>query len=505
MKPVMLIIMDGFGIGKNVDTNAAYVANTPVLDSLYEKYPHAKLEASGLNVGLPDGQMGNSEVGHLNIGAGRIVYQNLTRITKSIEDGDFFENKVFLEAIKNVKDNNSALHLMGLVSHGGVHSHINHLLALVELAKRENVKDVYIHVILDGRDVAPDTGIKDIEELSNKLAEIGVGKIVSVSGRYYAMDRDKRWDRTEKAYDAYTLGIAEKYESAGDLIKANYDREIFDEFVIPGVICEDNKVTGTINDNDSLIFFNFRPDRARQIVRAFADPDFSGFDRKKKVNIFIATMTEYDKTISNTHVAFEEIIPEDTLGEILSRNGKKQLRIAETEKYAHVTFFFNGGREEQFVGEDRILVPSPKVATYDLKPEMSAFEVKDKVIEAIKKDKYDTIILNFANPDMVGHTGVIPAAVKAVETVDRCLGEILDVLLAENGVAIITADHGNCELMRDEEGHIVTSHSTNPVPVILAGAGNVELHDGRLCDISPTILKLMGLKQPELMTGKSLF
>lgn len=505
MKPIMLIIMDGFGIGKKVDTNAAYIAKTPVLDRLKETVPYAKLEASGLAVGLPEGQMGNSEVGHLNIGAGRVVYQNLTRISKAIDDESFYKNKVFLDAIENVKKKNSALHLMGLVSKGGVHSHMKHLLALVEMAKREGLNDVYIHVILDGRDVPPDIGVKDVAELSEKLKEIGIGKIASVSGRYYAMDRDKRWDRTEKAYDVYTLGEGENYEDVEELIKANYDKKVFDEFVIPGAITENGEAIGKIEDNDSLIFFNFRPDRARQIIRAFADPDFDGFERKKKVKIFIATMTEYDKTIPNTYVAFGEHIPENTLGEILAANHKKQLRIAETEKYAHVTFFFNGGREDEFDGEDRILIHSPKVATYDLQPEMSAFEVKDKVVEAIKSEKYDNIILNFANTDMVGHTGIIPAAVNAVETVDTCLGEILEELDRVGGCALITADHGNCELMRDDEGNVVTSHSTNPVPVFLFNAGDVKLHDGKLCDIAPTILKLEGIKQPEQMTGQALF
>ena len=504
MKPIMLIILDGFGIGKEENTNSAYIANTPVIDNLYKTVPHSKLEASGLAVGLPEGQMGNSEVGHLNIGAGRVIYQNLTRITESIKDESFYNNKVFLEAIENAKKNNSALHLMGLVSHGGVHSHIDHLIALLKLAKKEGLKEVYVHVILDGRDVAPNIGIKDVEELQDKMKEIGVGKVASVSGRYYAMDRDKRWERTKKAYDAYTLGYGEKFENPIDLIKSNYDKKVFDEFVIPGVITKNNEAIGKIKDNDSLIFFNFRPDRARQIVRALADPKFDGFKRNVFPKLYIGTMTEYDKTIPNTNVAFEEIIPVNTLGEVLANNGKKQLRIAETEKYAHVTFFFNGGREEQFDGEDRVLVPSPKVATYDLQPEMSAYEVTENVVERIKSKKYDCIILNFANPDMVGHTGVIEAAKKAVETVDTCLGDILKALDEVGGAALITADHGNCELMRTENGDIITSHSTNPVPLFLYGAGNVNLKNGRLCDLSPTILKLLNIEKPKEMTGESL-
>ncbi len=504
MKPIMLIILDGFGIGKNEDTNAAYIANTPTIDNLYKNVATATLEASGLAVGLPEGQMGNSEVGHLNIGAGRVVYQNLTRISKAVEDESIYSNKVFLEAVENAKKNNSALHLMGLVSHGGVHSHIDHLVALLKLAKKENLEKVYIHAILDGRDVPPNIGIKDLKELQDKINEIGIGKIASVSGRYYAMDRDKRWERTEKAYDAYTIGEAEKYSNVEDLIKSNYDRDIFDEFVLPGVITENDEAIGKINENDSLIFFNFRPDRARQIVRAFTDPSFDGFQRKKQVKVYMATMTEYDKTIPNTNVAFGEIIPENTLGEVLAKNNKKQLRIAETEKYAHVTFFFNGGREEKFDGEDRVLIPSPKVATYDLQPEMSAEEVTENVVERIESEKYDVIILNFANPDMVGHTGVIPAAKKAVETVDTCLGKILKSLDKVGGAALITADHGNCELMRDEEGNVVTSHSTNKVPLFLYGAKDKNLKDGKLCDLSPTILKLLDIEQPEEMTGKSL-
>ncbi|RVU55149.1 2,3-bisphosphoglycerate-independent phosphoglycerate mutase [Anaerosphaera multitolerans] len=504
MKPVMLIILDGFGIGKEYEGNAVYLAKTPVIDSLKKNFPHSRLEASGLAVGLPEGQMGNSEVGHLNIGAGRVVYQDLTRISKSIEEGGFYKNEHFLKAIENCKQNDSSLHLMGLVSKGGVHSHMDHLIALVNLAKNNGLKKVYIHAILDGRDVPPNIGAEDLLELEEKLNEIGIGEIATVSGRYYAMDRDKRWDRTKLAYDNYTLGSGEKYNRVKDLIKSNYDKAIYDEFVIPGTIEKEGKPVALIEDNDSLIFFNFRPDRARQIVRALADENFDGFKREVFRNLYIVTMTQYDKTIPNIDVAYDETIPENTLGEVLANNNKKQLRIAETEKYAHVTFFFNGGREEPFEGEDRVLIPSPKVATYDLKPEMSAFEVTENVLERLEMKKYDCIILNFANPDMVGHTGSIPAAVKAIETVDECLGRILEKLEEVGGAAIITADHGNSETMLTDDNKPVTSHTTNLVPLYLVGVGDVKLREGKLSDLSPTILKLLDIDQPEEMTGKSL-
>ncbi|SHH63886.1 phosphoglycerate mutase [Anaerosphaera aminiphila DSM 21120] len=504
MKPVMLIILDGLGLGKEYKGNAVYLAKKPVIDSLRENCPNTTLKASGLAVGLPEGQMGNSEVGHLNIGAGRVIYQDLTRISKSIEDGSFYKNEHFLNSIENCKKNGSALHLMGLVSKGGVHSHMNHLLALVKLAKDNNLERVYIHAILDGRDVPPNIGLEDIRELEENLKEIGLGKIATVSGRYYAMDRDNRWERTKLAYDTYTLGNGENFSSAEELIKSNYEKNIFDEFVVPGSILENEKPIATIEDNDSLIFFNFRPDRARQIVRALADENFSGFKREVFRKIDITTMTQYDRTIPNVHIAFSETIPQNTLGEVLAKNGKRQLRIAETEKYAHVTFFFNGGREEPFEGEDRVLVPSPKVATYDLKPEMSAEEVTENVLERLDMKKYDCIILNFANPDMVGHTGSIPAAVKAIETVDSCLGKILDKLKEVGGAALVTADHGNSEVMLTDDNKPVTSHTTNLVPLYLFGVEDVELEEGRLCDLSPTILQLLNIEQPEEMTGKSL-
>ena len=408
-KPVMLIILDGWGIGKEYNGNAIYLANTPNFDRLISQYPNTKLEASGLSVGLPEGQMGNSEVGHLNIGAGRIIYQELTNITKSIEEGSFFKKEEFLEAINNAKKNNSKLHIMGLVSDGGVHSHNTHLYGLLKLCKREDFQDVYIHAFLDGRDVPPTAGKKDLIELEEKIEEIGVGEIATVSGRYYAMDRDKRWERTELAYDALVLGKGKEDISAVEAVEKSYNENITDEFMIPTVITKDDKPIATIDSGDSIIFFNFRPDRARQITRAIVDEEFEGFERKKKVDTYFVTMTEYDKTIENVHIAFKPHKPENTLGEYISNLGKNQLRIAETEKYAHVTFFFNGGREEPYENEDRVLIPSPKVATYDLKPEMSAIEVKDEVLNRLNMDKYDLIILNFANTDMVGHTGNLEA------------------------------------------------------------------------------------------------
>ncbi|WP_138159954.1 2,3-bisphosphoglycerate-independent phosphoglycerate mutase [Peptoniphilus catoniae] len=503
MKPVMLIILDGFGLGKDYEGNAVKLAKKETIDRLYKTCPYSQLLTSGEAVGLPEGQMGNSEVGHLNIGSGRVVYQDLSRISNSIKNGSFFENKVLKDTMKNALDKKSALHLMGLLSKGGVHSHMDHLVALVKMAKKEGLKDVYIHGILDGRDVAPDSGLNDIKEFEEKLADIGIGKIVTLSGRYYAMDRDKRWDRTKLYYDDVTESKGESYESAEDLIIANYERKIFDEFVVPGYIKEDGKEPVRIKEDDSLIFFNFRPDRARQIVRAFQDENFEGFKRDR-IRVYMTTLTEYDTTIPHTHIAFEEIRPEKTLGEILAREGKRQLRIAETEKYAHVTFFFNGGRETPYKGEDRVLVPSPKVATYDLKPEMSAYEVTDELIKKLDERVYDCIILNFANTDMVGHTGSLEAAVKAVEAVDKCLNRILNKLDQVGGGAIITADHGNCEEMIAEDGSPVTSHTTNPVPVFLYGGKGYKISQGALCDIAPTILELLAIEKPVEMTGKSL-
>lgn len=503
-KPVMLIILDGWGIGKEYEGNAIYLANTPNYDRLIMDYPNTKLEASGLAVGLPEGQMGNSEVGHLNIGSGRIVYQELTNISKSIEEGNFFNKEEFLQAIENAKKNDSKLHIMGLVSDGGVHSHNTHLYGLLELCKRHGLEEVYIHAFLDGRDVPPTIGKQHLQELEDKIDEIGVGHIATVSGRYYAMDRDNRWERTKLAYDAMVLGRGKMNSSPVEAVQKSYDEGINDEFVVPIVITKNNKPIATIDSGDSIIFFNFRPDRARQITRAIVDEEFNGFEREKKVDTFFVTMTEYDKTIENVYVAFKPEKPKNTLGEYISSLGLNQLRIAETEKYAHVTFFFNGGREEPYENEDRVLIPSPKVATYDLKPEMSAIEVKDEVLNRLNMDKYHLIVLNFANPDMVGHTGVVEAAIKAVETVDACLGEIIDLLIKKEGKALITADHGNAEMLIDErDGSTITSHTTNKVPLIMVGEDG-KLKEGILADLAPTLLDMMGLEKPKEMTGESL-
>lgn len=505
-QPVMLMILDGFGIGKKYPGNAVELAQKPNYDRLKKQYPYTTIKASGLSVGLPEGQMGNSEVGHLNIGSGRIVYQELTRITKEIQEGAFFNKKEFLDAIDNAKKHNSAIHLIGLVSDGGVHSHNTHLYALLQLMKRHNFDNVFVHVILDGRDVPPSIGSSQVQELLDMMDEIGVGKIATISGRYYTMDRDNRWERVVLAYDALLLGQGQLYENPIDAIEESYKRGVNDEFVLPTVITEDGRPVKVIEDNDSIIFFNFRPDRARQITRALVDEDFNGFVRKKKVKTYYVTMTEYDKTIKNVHVAYTNDPLVNTLGEYVSSLGKTQLRIAETEKYAHVTFFFNGGRELPFENEDRALIPSPKVATYDLKPEMSASGVKDEVLKRIRSDKYDLIILNFANPDMVGHTGVIPAAVKAIETVDTCMGEVVELMEEINGKLIITADHGNAERMLDENtGAVVTAHTSNEVPLIMVGQGQVDLRDGGiLADIGPTLLQMMGLPKAKEMEGNSL-
>lgn len=500
MKPVLLMILDGFGLYKDYPGNAISLAKTENLDKLYETCPHTEIYASEKWVGLPMGQMGNSEVGHLNIGAGRVVFQDLTRIGNEIDNGNFYHNQMFLKAVENAKKNDSSLHLMGLVSKGGVHSHFKHLLALIDLAKKEGLKKVYIHVITDGRDVSPDASLEDVKELEDYLKKVGVGKIADISGRYYAMDRDKRWERIKKYFDLVTEKYDNSNPNALDAIKSSYDNGVTDEFIKPVEIdCE-----GKIKDGDSLIFFNFRPDRARQIVRALVDENFDGFPRKEK-NIFLVTMTQYDDTIPHTNIAYPENRPTNTLGEILEKNHLRQLRIAETEKYAHVTFFFNGGREVMFKGEDRILVQSPKVATYDLKPEMSAPEITENLIEKLRENIYDCIILNFANPDMVGHTGVIPAAIKAVETVDNCIGKILKEIKKLGGALLITADHGNCDMMLTKDNKPITSHTTNKVPFILYGVENVKLRsEGALCDIAPTILELLNIKQPKEMTGKSL-
>lgn len=505
-KLTMLMILDGFGENLNNEGNAVNLAKKPNIDKLRKICPVSHIDASGAAVGLPDGQMGNSEVGHTNIGAGRIVYQKLTKITKSIEDGDFFSIPEFTEAIENVKKNNSKLHIMGLLSDGGVHSHQRHLYGLLELAKRKGLdNNVFIHAFMDGRDTLPASGEGYIQELQEKMKEKGVGKIATLSGRYYAMDRDKRWDRVEKAYNALVKGEGVLAKDPIQAIEESYQQEIFDEFVVPTVITDANdQPLAKIESGDSVIFFNFRPDRARQLTRAIVDDKFDGF-KTDKLDIDFVCMTEYDDTMPNVKIAFKPEELTNTFGEVVSKLGKKQLRIAETEKYAHVTFFFNGGREEPYPGEDRILVNSPKVATYDLQPEMSAYEVTEKVVEAINSEKYDTIILNFANTDMVGHTGNIDAAIKAVEAVDKCVGEIVEAVQKQNGVLLITADHGNAEQMIDyQTGEPLTSHTTNLVPLILVGMENVELKDGRLCDLTPTMLDIMEEQKPKEMTGESL-
>lgn len=504
-KTTMLMILDGFGINDNENGNAIKNANTPNIDKLMKTCPTTEIYTSGLNVGLPEGQMGNSEVGHTNIGAGRIVYQELTRITKSIEDGDFFSIQEFIEAIENCKKNNSKLHIMGLLSDGGVHSHMRHLFGLLELAKRKDFEEVYVHCFLDGRDTPPASAEGYIMKLEEKMKEKGVGKIASISGRFYSMDRDKRWNRIQKAYDAMVNGIGEKATSAITAIESSYQKEIFDEFVEPTVLCNGDNPVATISKNDSVIFFNFRPDRAREITRVLVDKDFSDFETKKDLDLFFVCMTQYDETMPNVKVAFKPTKLINTFGEYISNKGLTQLRIAETEKYAHVTFFFNGGNEKQYEGEDRILIPSPKVETYDLKPEMSAPEVTEKVVEAIKSKKYDSIILNYANPDMVGHTGNLEAAVKAIETIDSCVGEVVEAMKENGGVILITADHGNSEQMIDyTTGEPHTAHTTNPVPLILVGMEDSKLKSGRLADLAPTMLDIMGLEKPEEMSGESI-
>lgn len=506
-KPTVLMILDGFGLNQNPKANAVAEAKKPNIDALMKECPFVEGQASGLAVGLPDGQMGNSEVGHLNMGAGRIVYQELTRITKEIEDGDFFKNEALLKGMANVKTNGSALHLYGLLSDGGVHSHNTHLYGLLEMAKREGIEKVYVHCFLDGRDTAPTSGKGFIEELEAKMKEIGVGEIASICGRYYVMDRDNRWDRVEKAYRALTEGEGEKAESAVAAITASYEKDVTDEFVVPTVIEKDGKPAATINDKDTIIFFNFRPDRAREITRTFCADDFEGFDRGARKDVTYICFTEYDVTIPSKEIAFHKVELTNTFGQFLADNGLKQARIAETEKYAHVTFFFNGGVEEPNPGEDRILVNSPKVATYDLKPEMSAYEVCDKLVEAIKSDKYDVIIINFANPDMVGHTGVEAAAIAAVEAVDECVGKAVAALKEVGGQMFLCADHGNAEQLVDyETGAPFTAHTINPVPFILINADPAYIlrEGGCLADIAPTLIELMGMTQPAEMTGKSL-
>ena len=498
-KPTVLMILDGYGLNDKKEGNAVYLAKTPVMDKLMAEYPFVKGNASGLAVGLPDGQMGNSEVGHMNMGAGRIVYQELTRITKEIQDGDFFKNEALLAAMKNAKENNSAVHFMGLLSDGGVHSHNTHLYGLLEMAKREGVEKVYVHCFLDGRDTPPASGKEFVEALEAEMKKIGVGEIATVSGRYYAMDRDNRWDRVELAYNALTTGEGVKGTDAPAAVQASYDNDKTDEFVLPTVIEKDGQPTGVVSDKDSVVFFNFRPDRAREITRAFCDDDFQGFERKARPQVTFVCFTDYDDTIQNKQVAFHKVQLHNTFGEYLAAHNMTQARIAETEKYAHVTFFFNGGVEEPNKGEDRILVKSP--------PEMSAPQVCGKLVDAIKSDKYDVIVINFANPDMVGHTGVQEAAIKAVETVDECVGKAVEALKEVDGQMFICADHGNAEQLIDyETGAPWTAHTTNPVPFILVNADPKYTlrENGCLADIVPTLIQLMGMEQPAEMTGKSL-
>lgn len=500
--PVALLIMDGFGINQSDYGNAIKAANTPNLDRYFAECPNNIIGASGLDVGLPDGQMGNSEVGHTNMGAGRIVYQQLVKITKSIQDGDFFENPALKAAMEHAKENGTALHLMGLLSPGGVHSHMTHMYGLVEMAKRFGLEKVYIHAYLDGRDVPPSSAAEYMEEAVAELKKIGLGKIGVISGRFYAMDRDNAWDRVEKAYAALVYGEGVQEDDPVQAIKNSYANGVTDEFMLPTVVAKDAKIAA----GDSVVFFNFRPDRARQITRAFVDPDFKGFARKNGCfPVHFVCMAQYDATMPNVSVAFP---PEEltmTLGEVLSKAGKTQLRIAETQKYAHVTFFFNGGEEKTFDGEERILIKSPDVETFDLKPDMSAYEVTEAVLKEIAADKFDAIILNYANCDMVGHTGVFDAAVKAVEAVDDCIGQVTEAILAKSGKVIITADHGNADKMMEDDGSPFTAHTTNPVPVIVVGSGAKQIRSGGvLADLAPTMLQMMGIPQPKEMTGKTL-
>ncbi|MDE6592047.1 MAG: 2,3-bisphosphoglycerate-independent phosphoglycerate mutase [Oscillospiraceae bacterium] len=500
-KPMALIIMDGFGINNDSYGNAIAAASKPNLDRYFKEYPNTTIGASGLDVGLPDGQMGNSEVGHTNIGAGRIVYQMLVKISKDIKDGVFFENPALMKAMENCKAKGSALHLMGLLSPGGVHSHQEHMYGLLDMAKKNGIDKVYVHAFLDGRDVPPSSAAEYMEEAVSEMKKIGLGKVATVAGRYYAMDRDNAWDRVEKAYDAMVMGEGVQETDPVEAIKKSYANGVTDEFMLPAVVDKD----GMVKEGDSVVFFNFRPDRARQITRAFVDPDFSGFERKKGYfPVTFICMAQYDAAMPNVLVAYPPEQLTMTYGEYMAKCGKTQLRIAETQKYAHVTFFFNGGEEKQFEGEDRILIQSPDVPTFDLKPEMSAYEVTDAVLKAIESDKYDTIILNYANCDMVGHTGIFDAAKAAVEAVDTCVGKMVDAVLAKGGAAIITADHGNADKLLEADGTPFTAHTTNPVPVIVAGYDCKLREGGVLADLCPTMLEIMGLPQPEEMTGKSL-
>ena len=501
-----LMILDGFGESAETKGNAIKIAGVPNITALREKYPCTTIGSSGMFVGLPDGQMGNSEVGHLNMGAGRVVYQELTRITKDIKDGDFFKKQEFIEAMDNAKNNGKKLHTFGLISDGGVHSHIEHLYAVLKMAKQRGLEQVFIHCFMDGRDVPPDSGKGYIIMLEEKMKQLGIGKIATVMGRYYGMDRDNRFERVKKAYDAMVYGQGVTAQSAEQAMQQSYDKKEFDEFVMPTVILENAEPVAKIEKGDSCIFFNFRPDRAREITKALAEPDFDGFERGN-LDLDYVCMTQYDATFKNVKVAYKPQSLENTLGEYLAKNGLKQFRIAETEKYAHVTFFFNGGVEKPNEGEDRYLIPSPKVATYDLQPQMSAYEVADKAVEQIESGNYDVMILNFANPDMVGHTGILDAAVAAVTVVDECVEKVIGAIQKIGGEAIITADHGNAEKMLDDDGKPFTAHTTGRVPLILVSERykNAKLRDdGKLADVAPTLLELIGLKEPPQMTGRSL-
>lgn len=505
-KLAALIILDGFGLREEEQGNAVAQAKKPNFDRYWHAYPHNELHVSGESVGLPDGQMGNSEVGHLNIGAGRIVYQSLTRINQSIRTGTFFENEAFLQAIKQVKEKGSALHLFGLLSDGGVHSHIDHLFALLQLAKAEGLTKVFVHAFLDGRDVGPQTALQYIEQTEAEMEKLGVGKFATISGRYYAMDRDKRWQRVKLAFDAIKDGMGPKFNNAAAVVHESYEKEVYDEFVLPSVIMnEDETAVGPINDDDAIIFFNFRPDRAIQLSQSFANEAFDFFDRgKRKIeNVFFVQMTEYSDTV-NGKIAFETVNLTNTIGEVISKNEMKQLRIAETEKYPHVTYFMSGGREKEFPGEKRILIASPKVATYDLKPEMSAYEVTDALLEELEKKELHAVILNFANPDMVGHSGKVEPTIKAIEAVDECLGKVVDKIIELGGTAIITADHGNADEVVTIEGKPMTAHTTNPVPVIVTKKGVSVRDGGILADLAPTMLDLLGIEKPKEMTGTTL-
>ncbi|MBU7218052.1 2,3-bisphosphoglycerate-independent phosphoglycerate mutase [Staphylococcus gallinarum] len=499
-QPTALIILDGFANRESEHGNAVKLANKPNFDRYYSNYPTTQIEASGLDVGLPEGQMGNSEVGHMNIGAGRVVYQSLTRINKSIEDGDFFDNGVLNNAMQHVKDNNSGLHVFGLLSDGGVHSHYKHLFAILELAKQQGVEKVYVHGFLDGRDVDQKSALKYIEETEAKFKEIGVGQFASISGRYYAMDRDKRWDREEKAYNAIRNFGGEKFDSAKAGVEANYAKDLTDEFVEPFVVADQND---GVNDGDAVIFFNFRPDRAGQLSEIFTDKAFDGFKVDRVNDLYYATFTKYNDNV-DAEIVFEKVDLTNTIGEVAQNNGLKQLRIAETEKFPHVTYFMSGGRNDEFEGERRRLIDSPKVATYDLKPEMSAYEVKDALLEELAKGDLDLILLNFANPDMVGHSGMLEPTIKAIEAVDECLGEVVDKIIEMGGQAIITADHGNSDMVLTDDDQPMTTHTTNPVPVIVTKEGLTLRETGRLGDLAPTLLDLLNVEQPEDMTGESL-